>query len=114
MTSSNTIIQLGLITALAGYAFQRMMDVKDKMIFAWYFLLLSKFRKRNKFCYYLSKPLGMCITCNTAWIGFMIGAFFTTEWNWRAPIVILIIGLVGAGIANLLENLYNLIQNYEK
>jgi len=105
MSEIITIISLGLISALVGFAFQRMLSVKDKMIFAWYWVLLSRLSKKNKLLFYIAKPLGLCIICNTTWIGFIVVYLFDCK-----LLAIVLTGLVGTGIVILIENLYHLLQ----
>ena len=46
------------------------------MIFEFYFRWLNKFKRINKFTYYLSKPLGLCTYCNTAWIAIVVYFYY--------------------------------------
>lgn len=66
--------------------------------------------KQSKLLYYICKPLGLCIICNTTWIGIIITIVLLP-----VPIPIKIfyaicVGIVSASIVIFLENLFKLIQ----
>jgi archaellum biogenesis protein FlaJ (TadC family) len=123
------ILLLSTVSALVGFGFRRMQD--PDMIFEWYRKWLEKlpikkdplwfteFHHTNeyiksKFIYYLTKPLGICIICNTTWIGMLLTFIF-------APVIfedssllvfdIIIVGIVSAGIVVMISNKYEQIQN---
>ena len=62
--------------------------------------------KESKFLYYLSKPLGLCIVCNTTWIGMIMAAFYLKEWSVLHLILTIFTGVASAGIVVLISNYY--------
>ena len=64
---------------------------------------------RSKFLYYITKPLGRCIICNTTWIGIII-----TFLLFNLPILPMIllsigIGMTSASLVTLISSIYNKI-----
>jgi len=104
------MIQLIIIIALVGYGFQLMLNHKDNMIFGFYELWLVKLSKKNKFWHWITKPLGLCIICNTTWIGFLISAIFYQLAWWQ----VLCIGIAAAGLANFIQLSATYLKNHLK
>jgi len=69
-----TLLTLIVVSGLVGFSFQKFQA--SGMIFSfwgkWMKILASK-----SFGAKIAKPLGTCIICNTAWIGFIVGYLFT-------------------------------------
>jgi len=108
MNDITAIFLLSIISAFVGFGFQRMMDFD--MIFFWYGEWLQKTSKKNLTLYYVTKPLGRCILCNTTWIGVMLTIVFFYD----PPLFLLymlIVGVASAGMVIIIVNLYHLIQN---
>jgi hypothetical protein len=87
-------------------------------IYLWFDLSKAKYmnfstvpaRKKSKFLYYFTKPIGRCIICNTTWIGMCLGfIFFRT--NPRFVLDTLIVGVASAGIVVMIINKYHNLQN---
>lgn len=97
-----------VIIALIGYAFQLMNDPTEDMIFSWYGRLLVKFSRINHACKHLSKPLGLCIICNTVWIGIIFGLTIFHE----TLIISLVIGIAASALANFIQVLHHYIINH--
>ena len=121
------ILLLSIISALVGFGFQRMMD--PNMIFEWYHKWLEKFPyiydstwyldvraeryKKSKFLYYLTKPLGICIICNTTWIGMLLTFIFSRvifEDSSFLVLDIITVGVASAGIVVMIVNKYEQMQ----
>jgi hypothetical protein len=99
-----SMLELILIAALLGFGFRLMMDHTEEMLFGWYNLLLIKLRNRSIFGAYIAKPLGLCIICNTTWIGIMLA------WYKAKPIIeMIIIGGAAAGLVTLISVTYKKI-----
>jgi hypothetical protein len=97
------MIKIIFVVALVGYSFQVMMSRRDDMIFGFYqgwLVLLSETGKLGK---YIAKPLGLCIICNTTWIG-LITALFIFNLSF---IFSLIIAISAAGLANFIMLLHH-------
>jgi hypothetical protein len=122
------LIALSFLSALMGFGFQRMMDFG--MIFEWYKRWLERMPYRpnpaycydvnadkyikSKFLYYVSKPLGICIICNTTWIGIIntiiASIIIFSKFNWIIVASCIIVGVSSAAIVVLIVNLYNKLQ----
>lgn len=125
------LLLLVLFSALIGFGFNKMQE--PDMIFEWYKEWLNKLPyikhtyspleliensmisnvkpyRKSMFLYYFTKPLGLCIICNTTWIGIMLTLILLP-----IPISIRIfcaicVGVASASIVIFLENLFKLIQ----
>jgi hypothetical protein len=67
-------------------------------------------RRKSKFLYYITKPLGRCIICNTTWIGMFLGFIFFRD----LPLLFLnifIVGVASAGIVVMIINRYHNLQD---
>ena len=63
--------------------------------------------KESKFLYYLAKPLGLCIVCNTTWIGMIITILYLKELSLLHLLLTVFTGVASAGIVTLINNYYN-------
>lgn len=98
------MLELILISALLGFGFRLMLDHTEQMIFGWYNLLLIKMRRNYPWTSYLAKPLGLCIVCNTTWIGMMV-AWYSN----KGFIEMIIIGGAAAGLVTIISVAYRKI-----
>ena len=62
---------LGFIVATLGLCFEHFM--KPNMIFNGYYKWLERKARKSKFWKHITKPLGLCVYCNSSWIA--IGVF---------------------------------------
>jgi hypothetical protein len=69
------MIKMTIMVAFIGYAFNIFSDPKSDMIFSWYGRILVRFKNSGRFGKYVSMPLGLCIMCNTFWIGFILSFY---------------------------------------
>jgi hypothetical protein len=102
-----SILLLSIICAFIGFGFNRMQD--PDMIFSWYKNLLEYLGSKSKILHYIVKPLGMCIICNTTWIG-MISAFITLHQHKLLLFSVISVGVCSAGIVVLIINKFNQLQ----
>jgi hypothetical protein len=129
------LILLSIISAFIGFGFNRMQD--PDMIFQWYrewlnrmpYIPIKRYQidylstvsnpkpilttirhKKSMFLYYLSKPLGLCIICNTTWIGMILTTIFLFKGDWIIILYDLIVGCSSAGLVVLIVNKYNQLQ----
>lgn len=116
-----SLLILSIISAFVGFSFNRMQD--PDMIFEWYKDWLTKLPykenpkfwhdvhatryDKNMFLYYLSKPLGLCIICNTTWIGILICLIVTEHYSLMTIFNCITVGVTSAGIVTLIINKYN-------
>ena len=144
---SIALILLSFISAMIGFAFNKMLN--SNMIFHKYYVFLewlghephktitgrivnklikSKSRllryigniyvykyglvytKQSKFLYYLAKPLGLCIICNTFWIGVIFTSILKLTYNITIFDIVLI-SLVSSGLVNIIEHKFNQLRN---
>jgi hypothetical protein len=123
-----SILILSIVSAFIGLGFNKMQD--DGMAFTWYKDWLNRMPYRfrdltplemletgkthhmhkSKFLYYLTKPLGLCIICNTTWIGMIACLIVATKWNYMLIFDVIATGMSSAGIVILLINKYNQLQ----
>ena len=103
------LVVLSIIAAFIGFGFQRMMDVE--MIFYPYRKLITDLRYKSKALKYLTKPLGMCIICNSTWIGIILTFVFIPEFNWFTIISAIIVGCTTAGFVTLLSTYYQILKD---
>lgn len=75
------------------------------MIFEFYKNWLNHIKHTHPKLMYVCKPAGLCIVCNTTWIGFIISILLGLELFY-----ILIVGISGATIVILLENIFKKLQ----
>ena len=66
--------------------------------------------KQYKFLYYLTKPLGLCIVCNTTWIGIVLTLSTAHTLSFIGGVCAICVGVASASIVIFLENLFKLIQ----
>jgi hypothetical protein len=102
------MITLIFLIALVGFTFQLMTDPREEMIFSFYGRFLIKLSKRNKLWFHITKPLGLCIVCNTVWIGLLLTLFFFNE----SIILSLILSISAAGVANIIQLTYIFIKKH--
>lgn len=122
------LLLLSIISAYIGFGFNRMQD--PDMIFAWYKEWLeqlpysikelsyeealatgkTRIKRKNKLIYYITKPLGICIICNTTWIGMFL-AFMLFRGQPLLFLNIFIVGVASAGIVVMIINKYHNLQN---
>jgi hypothetical protein len=118
------LILLSILSALIGFGFNKMMT--EGMIFEKYHDWLEslpykpnpKFGKDvgaksyiySKFLYYLSKPLGLCIVCNTTWIGIIVSTIVYGKWNLMLLFNDIAVGVASGAIVIFLENKFKAIQ----
>jgi len=93
------IIQLVVLIALIGYAFNSYTTPEDEMIFDFYGRWLKKFAGKGKWQRYIAKPLGLCIVCNTAWIGILF-CWLCCHLEWW---LVLAIAIAASGLAKLIK-----------
>jgi hypothetical protein len=79
----------------------------------WFNKSSEQSRKKSKFLYYITKPLGRCIICNTTWIGFILTLLIVNVNSWIIIIHCLIVGISAASIVILITNYYNKLQRDE-
>ena len=96
-----TLLHLIIISGLAGFSFQKFQA--PEMIFGFWGKLLKRM-SRTSLGTKIAKPLGACIICNTTWIGFIIGYFFTTD-----LLSTLVVGVAAPAIAILINNVHMLL-----
>ena len=99
-----TLLLLSVISALVGFGFRRMME--PEMIFHQYRKLLTNLGDKSKLLKYITKPFGMCIICNSTWIGIILTFVFIPEFNWFTVISAVIVGCTTAGFVTLLSTYY--------
>lgn len=125
-----SLFMLSMLSAFVGFGFARITD--DGMIFSKYREFLewlcywkdAKYLhnvdaikyKKSTFFYYLTKPLGLCIICNTVWIAIIICSIiwiiisnFTVVnyWVWILIFDCIISGTASAGLVTLIVNEFN-------
>ena len=83
---------LAIISGFVGYGFNRIME--PDMIAHPYKRLLSRLSRINQFLNYITKPLGLCIYCNTAWIGFILAYYTDCDLFWIITIGVCSVGIV--------------------
>lgn len=103
-----TLLLMSIVAALVGFGFKRMQDYD--MIFEWYGKWLNYLASKNKFLYYLTKPFGRCIICNTVWIGMLLTFIFFPRQH-LLVFDIITVGFASAGIVVMITNKYELMQN---
>ena len=103
-----TLILLSVVAASVGFGFQRMLD--PDMIFGKYGGLLRRY-PNSKWFIYLAKPLGLCIICNSTWIGIILTFVFMPEFNWFILVSAIVVGCMTAGIVAFISMLYHLIKS---
>lgn len=119
------ILILSIISAFIGFGFQRMMDYD--MIFEWYGNFLRKLPyfpnprypmhadafqyKRVNWIYYLTKPLGACILCNTTWIGIIFSSIIFIMYDMKIIFPSICVGICSAGIVIIIQNVFTYIQS---
>lgn len=70
----------------------------------------SKYIKsKSTILYYITKPLGRCVICNTTWIGIILTLFYSNM-EWRTILYCIIVGCTSAGLVVLIVNYYNMLQ----
>ena len=72
---------------------------------SWYHTL-----RKYKFLYYLTKPLGLCIVCNTTWIGIVLTLLAMHTLSFIGGVCAICVGIASASIVIFFENLFKLIQ----
>lgn len=118
------LLLLALFSALIGFAFNKMME--PDMVFNWYKDLLIEFcwiknpkypmdsdaniLKLSKFRVYLTKPLGLCIVCNTIWIGIILSLIIIPIPVISRIVLSILTGCASGGIVILIENLFKRLQ----
>jgi hypothetical protein len=102
-----SILLLSIICAFAGFAFNKMQDVD--MIFMWYKNTLRKIGHKSQLLHYVVKPLGLCVICNTTWIGF-ITTFVLNPHQKYLLFNMLAVGMCSAGMVILIINYFNHLQ----
>lgn len=107
MNDISAILLLSIVSALVGFGFQRMMD--PYMIFRFYHDWLEEISAKNLTLYYITKPFGRCIVCNTTWIGIVLSIIFFDPPLF--PLYMIIVGVASAGIVVLIANIYEYLQN---
>jgi hypothetical protein len=102
-----SILLLSIICAFVGFAFNKMQD--PDLIFGWYKSLLQNVGSRSRFLHYIVKPLGLCIICNTTWIGFITTVIVNPHQK-LLPFNMLAVGMCSAGMVILIINYFNNLQ----
>lgn len=105
----SVLILLSVLSTFVGFGFQRMME--PEMIFYSYHNLLNTIYHKHVLLAYFTKPLGMCIICNSTWIGIILTFVFIPEFNWFIVISAIIVGCITAGLVSLLNTKYHLLKN---
>ena len=122
-----SILFISIISAFVGFGFNAMLQ--PDMIFDWYREFLEqlpvvrdrafpydsdhKYYKESRILYYLTKPLGICIICNTTWIGMIIAAFYfkpVSNYSLIHVISCIITGVASAGIVIIITNIHRKLQ----
>lgn len=145
---SIALILLSFISAMIGFAFNKMLN--SNMIFHKYYVFLewlgykehrtirgiiaNKFigsssqllhhigtkyiykygivyTRQSKLLYYIAKPLGLCIICNTCWIGMIFTGILKFTYNNITILDILLVGLVSSAFVNIIEHKFNQLRN---
>jgi hypothetical protein len=96
------MLKIILISALVGIAFQSYME--SGMIFGFYGKILKRMGLTS-FGKKIAKPLGVCIICNTTWVGMIIA--FKMKYD---VFDILIIGIAASGLVIILSNCLEFIK----
>lgn len=67
-------------------------------------------RRKSRLMYYLTKPIGRCIICNTTWIGMLLVFIFFPRQH-LIVFDIITVGVASAGIVVMIANKYETMQN---
>jgi hypothetical protein len=103
-----SILLLSIICAFIGFGFNKMQD--PDMIFFWYKNLLNYIGHKSKFLHYLVKPLGICIICNTTWIG-ILSSYIILHPQKLLLFSMMSVGVCSAGIVIIIVNIFNRLQS---
>jgi len=131
-----SLLLLSVMSALIGFGFNKIQD--HDMLLEWYpdFLtrliyvknknllfdietqamgssdniIVAKTYKKRMFWHYITKPLGLCIVCNTVWIGMLLTLVFVDVYTWKTIVYCIITGVTSGAIVIFLTNKYKQLQ----